>query len=250
MKMKKFDRPIRVGKRTRSPFSDIIKIKNGSNGFGVLKAFIVFIILHTTFILSFKWTALLTFIVSLITCIFALSSNKNSHSKAVWIIFLLLFFPFSYIFYLLSDERVLLSRSNKRYKSIYLQTEKYTNRKTGKSKNKNVNNNCAYLYNAGGFNAYNNIKAEYFSSGARFFDDVIDRIQCAKEFVFLEFFIIADGVLFDRIFKISHDFSSVIPICFTNKFGVNAFLCSLLFNITQALKTSASEKSLKNAGDG
>ena len=35
---------------------------------------------------------------------------------------------------------------------------------------------------------------------------------------------------------------------FTNKFGVNAFLCSLLFNITQALKTSASEKSLKNAG--
>lgn len=212
MKMKKFDRPIIVGKRTRSPFSDIVKIKNDSNGFGVLKAFIVFgiigfqlllfIILHTTFILSFKWTALLTFIVSLITCIFALSSNKNSHSKAVWIIFLLLFFPFSYIFYLLSDERVLLSRSNKRYKSIYLQTEKYTNRKTGKSKNKNVNNNCAYLYNAGGFNAYNNTKAEYFSSGARFFDDVIDRIQCAKEFVFLEFFIIADGVLFCRVFDI------------------------------------------------
>ena len=210
--MKKFDKPIRIEKRVRSPFSDIVKIKKANNGLGVLKAFVIFgiigfqlllfIVLHTSFILSFKWTALLTFIISLITCIYVLSSNKNSHSKAVWIIFLLLFFPFSYIFYLMSDERVLLARSSKRFKSIYLYSSKYANKQNAKSSNKNVNNNCAYLYNAGGFNAYNGTKAEYFSSGASFFDNVIERIKNAKSFVFLEFFIIADGALFSRIFDV------------------------------------------------
>ena len=62
--------------------------------------------------------------------------------------------------------------------------------------------NCAYLYNAGGFNAYNGTKAEYFSSGTSFFDDVIKRIKLAKEFVFLEFFIVAEGALFTRIFDL------------------------------------------------
>lgn len=204
--------PFRIDKRIKSPFSDIVKIKKESNGLGLLKAFLVFgiigfqllifILLHTTFILSFKWTALLTFTISLITCIYVLSSNKNSHSKAVWIIFLLLFFPFSYIFYLLSDERVLFSRSGKRIKTIYENSEKYKELENAKSQNQQVINDCAYLSNTGGFNAYNGTRAEYFSSGTLLFDDLIERIKKAKKFVFLEFFIIADGILFDRIFAI------------------------------------------------
>ena len=210
--MKKFDKPFKIEKRVNSPFSDIVKIKTESNGLGVLKAFLIFgiigfqlllfIVLHTTFILSFKWTALLTFIISLITCIFVLSSNINSLSKAVWIIFLLLFFPFSYIFYLLSDERLMFHRSGKRYKAIYQNSKKYADNVCASISNKNVVGNCTYLYNAGSFNAYNGIVAEYFSSGTLFFDDVIERIKNAKEFVFIEFFIVADGTLFNRIFSI------------------------------------------------
>ena len=49
--------------------------------------------------------------------------------------------------------------------------------------NKNVVGNCTYLYNAGSFNAYNGIVAEYFSSGTLFFDDVIERLKSAKDFI-------------------------------------------------------------------
>lgn len=204
--------PLRIERRARSPFTDIVKIKKPNNGLGVLKAFLVFgiigfqlllfILLHTSFMLSFKWTILGAFVISLITCIYALSSNKNSQSKAVWIIFLLVFFPFSYIFYLISDERLLMMGASKKFKSVFCESDKYKLQENALSANKNVVNDCAYLYKAGGFNSFKDTKAQYFSSGASFFDNVIERIKSAKEFIFLEFFIVADGTLFNRIFSI------------------------------------------------
>ena len=124
-KRKSYYIPLKIDRRVHSPFSDIVKIKTKSNGQGVIKAFLVFgiiaiqmllfIVLHSAFMLSFKWTALITFVLSLITCIYVLSSNKNSQSKAVWIIFLLMFFPVAYIFYLISDERLLMLGARKRF---------------------------------------------------------------------------------------------------------------------------------------
>ncbi len=201
-----------VGKRVRSPYKDVVKIKTENNGLGVLKALLIFgiilfqllifVLFHATFMLSYKWTALGTFILSLITCIYVLSSNKNSHSKAVWIIFLLIFFPFAYLFYIISDERVLMLGSGKRYKRIFNETRDFIHQNDVKLSNKKVKNDCEYLFNAGGFNAYTNTISKYFSSGGAFFDDVLERLKQAKEFIFIEFFIISDGVLLNRTLNI------------------------------------------------
>ncbi len=204
-----------LGKRTRSPYTDIVKIKTENNGLGVLKALLIFgiilfqllmfVLLHATFMLSYKWTALGTFIVSLITCIYVLSSNKNSHSKAVWIIFLLIFFPFAYLFYIISDERVLMIGSGKRYKRIFNDSKDFIRQNQVEVSNKKVKNDCEYLFNAGGFNAYTNTESKYFSSGNLFFSDVLQRLKQAKEFIFMEFFIISDGVLLNRTLNILRD---------------------------------------------
>ena len=202
-------------RRTRSPYTDIVKIKTENNGLGVLKALfifgiilfqlLIFVLLHAEFMLSYKWTALATFIVSLITCIYALSSNKNSQSKAVWIIFLLLFFPFAYLFYIISDERVLMIGSGKRYKRIFDASKDFEKKEKVQIDNKKIKNDCEYLFNTGGFSAYNHTKSKYFSSGRAFFDDVLERLKQAKEFIFIEFFIISDGVLLNRTLNILRD---------------------------------------------
>ncbi len=211
-KNKWYYRPLNIYSRVRSPFSDVIKIKTKSNGQGVLKAFLVFgiiafqtllfIALHSAFMLSFKWTAIFTFAMSLFTCIYALSSNKNSQSKAVWIIFLLLFFPFSYIFYLINDERVIMLWAGKKYSKTFNDSQKFIQSNCKQITNKNILNDCTYLYKAGGFLPYNNTSAEYFPSGRAFFDDVIEKIKKAQKFIFIEFFILADGILFERIFDV------------------------------------------------
>ena len=211
-KKKSYYIPLKIDRRIRSPFSDIVKIKTKSNGQGVIKAFLVFgiiaiqmllfIHLHSAFMLSFKWTALITFILSLITCIYVLSSNKNSQSKAVWIIFLLMFFPVAYIFYLISDERLLMLGARKRFLRTFNDSKDYIKRECKEIANKNILNDCTYLYNAGGFLPFNNTKAQYFSSGITFFDDVIEKLKNAKKFIFIEFFIVADGVLLERILSV------------------------------------------------
>ena len=210
-KKKSYHLPLKIDRKTRSPFSDVVRIKTKSNGVGKLKAVLVFgiigvqtlifILLHSAFMLSYKWTALFTLVMSLITCIYVLSSNKNSQSKAVWIIFLLLFFPFAYVFYLISDERVIMLGARKKYQRVFNSSKDFI--KPSQSLiNKNIINDCTYLYNAGGFLPYTNTFGEYFSSGIDFYDDLINRLKKAKKFVFLEFFIVADGVLFERIFSV------------------------------------------------
>ncbi len=206
------NKTFKIRKKTRSPYTDIVKIKTENNGFGVLKALLIFgiilfqllifILLHTAFMLSYKWTALGAFILSLITCIYALSSNKNSHSKAVWIIFLLLFFPFAFIFYIISDERVLMLGAGKKYRRIFNKSKKFKCQLDFEIKNKKVKNDCEYLFNSGGFNAYTNTNGKYFSSGSAFFDDVLERLKEAKEFIFMEFFILSDGILLNRTLNV------------------------------------------------
>ncbi len=204
-----------LGRKTRSPYTDIVKIKTENNGLGVLKALLIFgiilfqllifVLLHTFFMLSYKWTALIAFILSLITCIYVLSSNKNSHSKAVWIIFLLLFFPFAYFFYIISDKRVLMLGSGKRYKRIFNESKDFIHQNQIKTSNKKVKNDCEYLFNSGGFDTYTNTESKYFCSGNAFFSDVLQRLKQAKEFIFMEFFIISDGVLLSRTLNILRD---------------------------------------------
>lgn len=201
-----------VLKKARSPYINAVKIKTENNGLGLLKAIVIFgiiilqmlmfIFLHFVFMLSYQWTIIITFFISLITCIYVLSSNKNSQSKAVWIIFLLIFFPFAYMFYLLSDERLLMSGAGKRYKKIYNDTSQYQKAQENINKQKNISNECAYLYRAGGFRAYMHTESKYFSSGTTFFDDLIERLKSAEYFIFMEFFIVADGVLLNRILDV------------------------------------------------
>lgn len=183
--------------------------KNNAN---IIKTFIVlsilaiqvglFICLHLVFTLSYKAFILVSFIISLITCIYCLSSSKNSHSKAVWIIFLLLFFPFAYVFYLFSDERILFFKARKRYKKIFFNSYHYNQKQLITSKNKAFQNDCNYLYKAGNFASFTNTNLKYFDRGESFFNDIIERLKQAKKFIFIEFFIISDGELLDKILSI------------------------------------------------
>jgi len=51
-----------------------------------------------------------------------------------------------------------------------------------------------------GFPLYSNTSARYFGDGADFFDDLLAHIQQAETYVFLEYYILAEGKIWDRIF--------------------------------------------------
>ena len=215
MKMKKFNprgqKVSTVGK-SRSPHTEIVKIKTETGGLGALKTLIVALIigsqlglliyLNIMFAVAFWWFLAVSFVLSVITCIYVLSSNKNSLSKAVWIIFLLLFFSFGYIIYILSDKRIFFRKAKKRYMRIYQNSEQYITKNEIKLTNNVVERDCNYLFNAGKFTQYKDTKAVYFPSGTRLFDDLLERIKNAEKFIFIEYFIVSDGNLLNRFYDV------------------------------------------------
>lgn len=213
MKEKKLKEKIFTVGKSRAPYSETVKVKTETGGYGVVKSLVVFLIIAVqlafwvyigiSFAFAFKWAIVVSFLLSLITCIYVLSSNKNSLSKAVWIIFLLLFFYFGHIIYLISDERIFFKRARKRFDGIYKNSDVYLdcqNKITGVSKT--VNRDLEYLYSSGKFKAYNDTSVRYFSSGTLYWDDIIEKLKQAKKFIFIEFFIISDGALLERILSI------------------------------------------------
>lgn len=194
--------------------ADVVKIKTENiGGFGAIKIFVIaaiigvqlalMIFLHVRFVFAFTWYMIAACVMSLLTCVYILSSNKNSLSKAVWIIFLLIGFSFAFIIYWLSDERIFFYRARKRYRKIYKNAERFVSdaefKKTG---NNAVDCDCRYLKASGNFTAYTDTSVKYFSSGATFFDDVLYRLEKAEKFVFMEFFILANGSLLNRFFDV------------------------------------------------
>lgn len=198
-----------LGKSRYGNGGKAVKIHTEHNGLRPLKtlltalfilaqlAFLIFLNVHA--VLLFKIYAVVSFSLSFCMCFVCLSSQKNGLSKAVWIIILLLGFSFGFILYILSDERFFFRKAKKRYRAIYSRTEKYLPYNGVSDVDARAKNDCNYLYAAGKFGAYKNSDVKYFPSGTQFFDDVIERLKTAEKFIFLEFFIIADGVLLNRI---------------------------------------------------
>ncbi len=207
------DKVLPVGK-TKAPYAEAVKIKTETST-GVLKTITLVLILIAQFVgaiyLSYyfatiaTWAFTLTIILTVITCVSVLSSNKNSQSKAVWIIVIFVCFSFGYVLYILSDERIFFRKSKKRLNAILSRSNEFVPKSTATISNKAVKSDADYLMRAGNFPTYNDTSLEYFSSGTRMFDDVIERMKSAEKFIFIEFFIVSDGSLFNRVLDVLKD---------------------------------------------
>lgn len=198
-----------AGKIRQSEHIFTLKTKTESNGFGALKTIIVMLLIVmqvVAFILSYLYLQVLfqgyaTFaiVMTFIACINVLSSDYHGQAKATWVLFLLVCFGFGYVIYFMSDKHVSFAKSRKKFAKINKQNENLQQQlNTASIKNKEVKANCEYLYSAGKFVTFNNSKTTYYSSGTKFFDSVLNDIENAKKFIFMEYFIISDGVLLSR----------------------------------------------------
>ncbi len=202
----------RWGKARYGDGGPAVKIRTESNSFMALKTMIIlflvgvqigiFVCFYVLLGLAFWIYLIISFCLSFLTCLYCLSSPKNGLSKSVWILVLLLGFSFGFILYIRSDERFFFRGAKKRYAAIFNRTSKYDKAFFQPDSQQSVKRDCEYLYSAGNFAAYTDTSIKYFSSGTQLFDDVYDRIQFAEKFIFMEFFIIADGVLLDRIVNV------------------------------------------------
>jgi cardiolipin synthase len=65
-----------------------------------------------------------------------------------------------------------------------------------------------------GFLLHRNTNVKYFGDGADFFNDLIDHLACAETYIFLEYYILAEGRIWDRIFRVLRERAAAgVEVC-------------------------------------
>lgn len=190
-----------------------VKVKTESNYLGVLKTLIVIglIVLQAAILIVsyiylmnlFRTYMTFNLVFIAISCIHVLSSDYHGQAKATWVMFLLISMGFGCLIYFFSDKRVFFGKSSKKYNKIINQTDKLQ-KHTDLSlvENENVRSNCKYLQNAGNFKTHLNSRTTYYPSGTQLFDEILEEFEKAKSFIFVEYFIVSDGVLLNKFLRV------------------------------------------------
>jgi cardiolipin synthase len=146
-------------------------------------------------------------ILSIIVSIYIVSRNDNPSYKLAWVIPVLLVPIFGCLFYLLFGGNKIRRRLKKQIDEKHSKTfqllkqdEEILNKID--ALDKPVGNQFRYLYNLSYYPVYDNTDTEYLSPGEVFFDRLIEELKKAKQYIFLEYFIIHEGVMWSTILDI------------------------------------------------
>lgn len=146
-------------------------------------------------------------LLSIVVVLWIIKQDKNPAIKIAWIIPILVFPLFGGLAYLLFGTKLsVFSMASKLEKS---------NLRLGKSleqdpdiideliqTDRNVYGQMRYLSKTAGFPVYKNTKVTHYSVGEEAFAQMIKDIEKAERFIFMEYFIIGFGEMWDQILKL------------------------------------------------
>lgn len=156
---------------------------------------------HTEIILS------IMIILSAVIFVIILNSESNPAYKIAWIIPVALVPVFGSLLYLLSHFNFGSIASTQSVRQTLKETERYSRtdprvKETLRFFNKRTAALSEYIENAGGYASYRNTSVRYFPLGDDSFPEIIKYLEKAENFIFLEFFIIREGVFWNTILEI------------------------------------------------
>ena len=146
-------------------------------------------------------------LVSLFVSIYVLTRRDTGVYKSTWIFLILLFPLFGGLFYLLSDFQT----SARRFRKKIARTEEKAKQpmilpETGYNaaiaRNPECTRQFRYLQNFAGFPIYDGTKTKYLSPGEMKFEYLVQELEKAEKYIFLEYFIVQEGKMWNTILEI------------------------------------------------
>ena len=130
----------------------------------------------------------------------------NQSYKIMWIIFILVVPVFGVLAYMLFGGGRVLPHIKKRMKNC---KNKYLSKILANDCETKLNysdmlhfRQAAFLRNEANLPIHNNTKSTFLESGEVFFEEVLKSLKAAEKYIYIEFFILAEGYMWDEIFKI------------------------------------------------
>lgn len=154
-----------------------------------------------------RWIQVVSTVLSILTIVYLLYDRTNSSYKIAWII-LILAFPVAGIclYFTFGGRRLNLRTRQGMHQAEDMVRENLWQENLISDNLKNLSDpaaaSAAYLYNVSGYPVYDNTETEYFPLGDLLYPKMLEELQKAEKYIFLEYFIIGKGVMWDGILKI------------------------------------------------
>ena len=163
----------------------------------LLLAQIAFFFVTINFLARYQYVHTGLYIITVIIIAYLIYKEENPIYKLSWIIPIMIFPLFGGLFYLFYKNTNISKKAMRLYETIELDRMAYTQNNHEIAHDKISN----YLYKIG-WPAYQNTKTTFFNSGSSIFDDIKREIQEAKHYIYMQFFIINKGKLWDEILNL------------------------------------------------
>ena len=144
---------------------------------------------------------------SIVVCLYIISRRDKGAYKLTWIFLILLFPVFGGVFYLIFGlpaknrrARLAIERIEKRtYRFRHLPGSAY---EEALSKAPHCASQIRYLQDFAGFPIYSDCATRYLSPGEEKFRLLLEELEKAEKYIFLEYFIISEGQMWNSILEI------------------------------------------------
>lgn len=146
-------------------------------------------------------------LLSAIVVIYILNKKEEPSFKLAWIIPILVIPVFGSLFYLFVELQVEGKIIDKRLRRNIEESEPYMtqNARTFKKLRKESRSNAnlaRYIKESGYYPAYDRTNVKYFPLGDTMYEEMKRQLEAAERFIFMEFFIVDRGEMWDSILKI------------------------------------------------
>ena len=145
--------------------------------------------------------------ISVIAVLHLVSKHENPVNKLAWVIPILCFPLLGGLMYIILYESKPSKRLQRKFQLAeakikpFLYDNKEVREKIGQE-SKIVLSQVNYLSDTAGFPVYENTETKYYSSGESNFPELLKALQSAEHFIFMEYFIIEEGKMWNTILGI------------------------------------------------
>jgi len=146
-------------------------------------------------------------LISFVVSVYIISKKDKGAYKLTWIFMILIFPLFGGLFYLMFNFQLTYKRYGKRAKHIERKAKKKLNLpgidyEEAKNKLPEYFPQIEYLQKYAGFPVYANTKTKYLTPGESKFEYLLKELEKAEKYIFLEYFIIQEGEMWDTILEV------------------------------------------------
>lgn len=144
---------------------------------------------------------------SIIAVLSIVNKYMNPSYKLAWSITILAIPVFGLTLYLLLGKSRIQSKMEQRFELLQKEGKEYLKessevREELEALDTSVSHQSAYITSYAGYPVYRNTSAEYFQIGDDMFPVLVNELEKAKKYIFIEYFIINDGVMWRTILDI------------------------------------------------